>query len=59
VLLSPNRQADKDRVRADIEYEVNVKAEMEVAHLHEKTDKIFTEMQQRLDRLEALLNRPR
>jgi uncharacterized membrane protein len=57
VLLSQNRQADKDRVRSDIEYEVNVKAEMEVAHLHEKTDEIFTEMQQRLDRIESLLAR--
>jgi uncharacterized membrane protein len=57
VLLSQNRQADKDRVRADIEYEVNVKAEMEVAHLHEKTDQIFTEMQQRLDRIESLMAR--
>jgi uncharacterized membrane protein len=55
VLISQNRQADKDRLRGDIEYEVNVKAELEVAHLHEKTDQIFTEMQARLDRLEALL----
>jgi CRP/FNR family cyclic AMP-dependent transcriptional regulator len=55
VLISQNRQADKDRLRSDIEYEVNVKAELEIAHLHEKTDQIFTEMQHRLDRLEALL----
>ncbi|HEY2806708.1 MAG TPA: DUF1003 domain-containing protein, partial [Gemmatimonadales bacterium] len=38
VLISQNRQASKDRVRSDVEYEVNVKAEMEVAHLHEKLD---------------------
>ena len=38
VLLSQNRQAAKDRIRADVEYEVNIKAEMEVAHLHEKVD---------------------
>jgi len=57
VLISQNRQADKDRLRSDIEYEVNVKAELEVAHLHEKTDQIFTEMQHRLDRLEALLSK--
>jgi CRP/FNR family cyclic AMP-dependent transcriptional regulator len=44
VLISQNRQAEKDRVRADIEYEVNIKAELEVAHLHEKTDRIYTEM---------------
>jgi CRP/FNR family cyclic AMP-dependent transcriptional regulator len=55
VLISQNRQAEKDRLRSDIEYEVNVKAELEVAHLHEKTDQIYSEMQQRLERMEALL----
>jgi uncharacterized membrane protein len=44
VLISQNRQAEKDRVRSDIEYEVNIKAELEVAHLHEKTDQIYAEM---------------
>jgi len=38
VLLSQNRQVAKERIRSDIEYEVNIKAEMEVAHLHEKVD---------------------
>ncbi|HJY28580.1 MAG TPA: DUF1003 domain-containing protein [Pyrinomonadaceae bacterium] len=54
VLVSQNRQAEKDRVRADIEYEVNVKAEMEVAHLHEKTDRIYENMLARFTRLEKL-----
>jgi uncharacterized membrane protein len=44
VLISQNRQAEKDRVRSDIEYEVNIKAELEIAHLHEKTDRMYTEM---------------
>jgi CRP/FNR family cyclic AMP-dependent transcriptional regulator len=55
VLISQKRQSEKDRVRADVEYEINVKAELEVAHLHEKTDQIFMEMQQRFGRLEATL----
>lgn len=38
VLLSQNRQVARDRVRNDIEYSVNLKAELEVAHLHEKVD---------------------
>ena len=46
VLISQNRQAEKDRVRSDIEYEVNIKAELEVAHLHEKTDRIYENMMQ-------------
>ena len=52
VLVSQNRQAEKDRVRADIEYEVNVKAELEVAHLHEKTDRIYESMMARFAKLE-------
>ena len=55
VLVSQNRQAEKDRVRADIEYEVNVKAELEVAHLHEKTDRIYESMLARFAKLEKLI----
>jgi CRP/FNR family cyclic AMP-dependent transcriptional regulator len=55
VLVSQNRQAEKDRVRADIEYEVNIKAEMEVTHLHEKTDRIYENMQARFAKLEKLM----
>ena len=52
VLISQNRQAEKDRVRSDIEYEVNIKAELEVAHLHEKLDKMHDEILIRLERFE-------
>jgi len=52
VLVSQNRQAEKDRVRADIEYEINVKAELEVAHLHEKTDRMYEQMLARFAALE-------
>lgn len=55
VLISQNRQAEKDRVRSDIEYEVNIKAELEVAHLHEKTDRIHAEMLEHFIRLEKTL----
>jgi CRP/FNR family cyclic AMP-dependent transcriptional regulator len=52
VLLSQNRQVAKDRVRSDIEYEVNLKAELEVAHLHEKMDRLTAEVLSRLGRIE-------
>lgn len=52
VLISQNRQAEKDRVRADIEYEVNIKAELEIAHLHEKTDRIYENMMAKFEKLE-------
>ncbi|HEX5124132.1 MAG TPA: DUF1003 domain-containing protein [Rhodanobacteraceae bacterium] len=55
VLISQNRQAEKDRVRSDIEYEVNIKAELEVAHLHEKTDRIHAEMLEHFIRIEKRL----
>lgn len=55
VLVSQNRQAEKDRVRSDIEYEVNIKAELEVMHLHEKTDRIYENMLARFAKLEKLV----
>jgi uncharacterized membrane protein len=55
VLISQNRQAEKDHVRADIEYDVNIKAELEVAHLHEKTDRLRAEMLERFTRIEKAL----
>lgn len=57
VLLSQNRQAAKDHVRSDVEYDVNVKAEMEVAHLHDKLDRISEQFAKRLDRLDHKLER--
>jgi uncharacterized membrane protein len=54
VLLSQNRQVARDRVRNDIEYAVNLKAELEIAHLHEKIDDMNAEL---LARIEALQKR--
>lgn len=58
VLISQNRQAQKDKVRSDIEYEINIKAELEVAHLHEKTDRIYENMMARFEKLEKTLGQP-
>jgi uncharacterized membrane protein len=56
VLLSQNRQVARDRVRNDIEYDVNLKAELEVAELHKKMDHIGEEILARLARLERSTN---
>ena len=56
VLISQNRQAQKDKVRSDIEYDVNIKAELEVAHLHEKTDRIYENMMARFEKLEKSMS---
>jgi uncharacterized membrane protein len=38
ILMSQNRQAFKDRMSAEHDYEVNLKAELEIMGLHEKVD---------------------
>lgn len=52
VLLSQNRQAAKDRVRADIEYDVNLRAELEIAELHNKLDKFQAATLARLEQIQ-------
>ncbi|MET0741989.1 MAG: DUF1003 domain-containing protein [Microvirga sp.] len=46
ILMSQNRQAARDRLAAGLDYEVNLKAELEIMSLHDKLDRI------RLERLE-------
>jgi uncharacterized membrane protein len=50
IMMSQNRQAAKDRLQADLDYRINLKAELEVAHLHKKVDRIWEEMQAQLAR---------
>ena len=52
VLISQNRQTAKDRLRADTEYEVNLKAELEITHLHEKMDFLTEQMLARMPKTE-------
>jgi CRP/FNR family transcriptional regulator, cyclic AMP receptor protein len=58
VLLSQNRQVARDRVRNDIEYEVNLRAELQIAQLHEKFDHLHGELLQRLTTIERHSKRP-
>jgi uncharacterized membrane protein len=52
VLLSQNRQIERERVRANIEYDVNLKAELQIQQLHEKFDGMNATLQKRLSVLE-------
>jgi CRP/FNR family transcriptional regulator, cyclic AMP receptor protein len=52
VLLSQNRQAARDRVRNDIEYDINLKAELEIGQLHGKVDRLYEQVARRLANLE-------
>jgi CRP/FNR family transcriptional regulator, cyclic AMP receptor protein len=41
IMMSQNRQSSKDRLKSDLDYQVNMKAELEVAHLHRKMDRVY------------------
>ena len=43
IMMSQNRQAYKDRLSAEHDYEVNLKAELEIIALHEKVDSLRQE----------------
>ena len=49
IMMSQNRQAAKDRLNATHDYEVNLKAEIEIMALHEKLDRL------RAEEIEALI----
>jgi len=44
IMMSQNRQDAKDRVRADLDYQVNLKAELEIMDLHRKVDRMKDEV---------------
>ena len=48
IMMSNNRQSDKDRARAKNDYMVNLKSELEVRGLHEKIDHLMLYQQQEL-----------
>jgi uncharacterized membrane protein len=43
IMMSQNRQAYKDRLSAEHDYEVNLKSELEIIALHEKVDSLKQE----------------
>jgi len=47
--MSQNRQAARDRLAATLDYEINLKAEVEIMALHDKLDAI------RVEHLEGVL----
>src|SRR6188472_3055597 len=43
IMMSQNRQEEKDRMRSENDYLINLKAEMEIRHLHQKIDLLLEE----------------
>ncbi len=48
IMMSQRRQEDRDRSRAENDYKVNLKAELEIRHLHEKIDHQLASQWERL-----------
>jgi len=48
IMMSQNRQEARDRLRSEHDYRVNLKAELEIRHLHEKLDHLLKRQWQRL-----------
>jgi uncharacterized membrane protein len=48
IIMSQNRQAERDRLRAQEDYKINLKAELEIRHLNEKMDNMVSNQWQRL-----------
>lgn len=54
ILMSQNRQAARDRLAASLDYEINLKAEVEIMSLHDKLDRIRVErLEKQIDDLTA------
>ena len=47
-MMSQSRLGVKDRLRADHDYRVNLKAELEIWHLHEQLDRLLSHQWERL-----------
>jgi uncharacterized membrane protein len=63
IMMSQNREEDRDRLRAEHDYEINVKAEIEIQQIHQKLDELrqsqwndlLAIQKQQIDLLEAQL----
>ena len=54
ILMSENRQAARDRMQAEQDYRINLKAELEIRHLHEKIDHLLMNQWQRLMEIQQI-----
>lgn len=57
IMMSQNRQDAKDRIRAEADFHVNVKAEAEILELHDKLDRLRLELNLKLENLTRRLPR--
>lgn len=54
IMMSQNRQEAKDRLRSQHDYQVNLKAELEIRQLHEKIDHLLSHQWERLVEMQQI-----
>lgn len=54
IMMSQNRQEAKDRMRSQNDYQINLKAELEIQHLHEKLDHLLMHQWDRLAEIQEI-----
>ncbi|NDK54469.1 DUF1003 domain-containing protein [Pontibacter fetidus] len=54
IMMSQNRKEAKDRQRSEYDYQVNLKAELEIRLLHEKIDHLIINQNQRLIEIQQI-----
>ncbi len=54
IMMSQNRAAARDRLQAENDYKINLKAELEIRHLHEKIDHLLRRQYNRLFEIQQI-----
>lgn len=54
IMMSQNRQEEKDRLRAKKDYQVNLKAELEIRKLHEKVDELMIQQHEKIMEIQEI-----
>jgi len=54
IMMSQNRAESRDRLRAENDYKINLKAELEIRHLHEKLDHLLRRQYNRLFEIQQI-----
>ena len=54
IMMSQNRQEEKDRLRGEHDYQVDLKAELEIRHLNIKMDQLLSNHWRHLSEIQKL-----
>jgi len=54
IMMSQNRQEDRDRKRAEADYKINLKSEIELRQLHQKVDHLLIQQWERMVEIQEL-----